>query len=66
MLHWNVEINGKKAEVRGKELKNGMFMAFKKSFADLPTDQEFTVKVTPVVKEVVVKEPKAKKETPKV
>jgi len=65
MLYWDVEINGKKTQVRGKELKNGMFMAFKKFFADMPTDKEFTAKVTPVVKEVKVKEVKAEKEAAK-
>jgi len=51
MFHWSVEVDGRTAEVRGKELKNGMFAAFKNHFADIPADKEFTIKVTPVVKE---------------
>jgi len=62
MNHWEVEVKGKVAKVRGKELKNGLFAAFKKDFSDVSSDEEFTIKVTPVAKPAKAEEKPAKKE----
>jgi len=50
MNYWEVEVNGKKAAVRGKELKNGLFAAFKNHFADVKGDVEFNITVRPAEK----------------
>lgn len=66
MNHWEVEVNGKKANVRGKELKNGLFAAFKNHFSDLKSDEEFTITVKPIAKpEKPAAEKKEKKEKTK-
>ena len=58
MRHWDIEVNGKKARVKGKEIKNGLFLAFKNHFSDMLGDEPLTITVTPAAKE----EKPAKKE----
>lgn len=59
MRHWDIEVNGKTVKVKGKEIKNGLFLAFKNHFPDMLGDKELTIKVTPVIKE---EKPAKKKE----
>lgn len=56
LKHWDVEINGKSAKARGKELKNALFAALQKHFSEVTGEEPLTITVKPIVKEEKVAE----------
>jgi len=47
LQYWEIEINGKTSKGRGKALKNALYSALQKDFADLTGDAPLTINIKP-------------------